>query len=517
MRKAILYIRVSTDEQAEKGYSLQHQEERLRNYCAIQNIEVLKLFKEDYSAKTFNRPEFNKLLDYVRQNKNTTNLLLFLKWDRFSRNIAESYEMINRLNRIGIEPQGIEQPLDLRIPENKLMLAYYLAAPEVENDRRALNVIAGMRRARRDGRWMGSAPFGYDNKHDNDNKPMIMPNDKAEIVIAAFKEIEKGLMNVSEIFVWLKKKKGYKGSLNTLWYIIKNPVYCGRIFIPAYRDEPAETVKGKYPAIISEELFNEVQDVINGRRKNFKKKIHPDENLPMRGFLICKSCGRHLTGSRSRGRGGYYYYYHCKFECKERYKAEDVNLALLKTLQDIKANANVMSLYKQILFEKMKQQKTQKPIEKEQLTQQIIKYENRLSNAKEDWLDRKISAEDYSEIKNEITLKISLLNKEKDANTFQESESKKMVNELLRYLENVDEMYTSGDLNLKQQIIGSTFPEKTIFFENQMSNHYLNPAITFIRATGKEFKTAKNKNGVIKLLHSSKVGATGVEPVTLCL
>ena len=148
-----------------------------------------------------------------------------------------------------------------------------------------------------------------------------------------------------------------------------------------------------------------------------------------------------------------------------------------------------MSLYKQILFEKMKQQKTQKPIEKEQLTQQIIKYENRLSNAKEDWLDRKISAEDYSEIKNEITLKISLLNKEKDANTFQESESKKMVNELLRYLENVDEMYTSGDLNLKQQIIGSTFPEKTIFSENQMSNHYLNPAITFIRATGKEFKT----------------------------
>ena len=66
-RKAILYIRVSTDEQAEKGHSLQHQEDRLRNHCAINGIEVLGLYKEDYSAKTFERPEFNKLLAYLRK------------------------------------------------------------------------------------------------------------------------------------------------------------------------------------------------------------------------------------------------------------------------------------------------------------------------------------------------------------------------------------------------------------------------------------------------------------------
>ena len=61
--KAILYIRVSTDEQAEKGYSLKHQEERLRQYCQHQQIEVVAVYK-DHSAKTFERPEFTKLLAF---------------------------------------------------------------------------------------------------------------------------------------------------------------------------------------------------------------------------------------------------------------------------------------------------------------------------------------------------------------------------------------------------------------------------------------------------------------------
>jgi site-specific DNA recombinase len=91
-------------------------------------------------------------------------LVLFTKWDRFSRNAGDAYAMINTLNRIGVEPQAIEQPLNLEIPENKMMLAFYLAAPEVENDRRALNIIGGMRRARKEGRWMGTAPLGYKNK-----------------------------------------------------------------------------------------------------------------------------------------------------------------------------------------------------------------------------------------------------------------------------------------------------------------------------------------------------------------
>lgn len=67
MKKADLYIRVSTDEQADKGYSQRDQEERLRRYCENNNIKVGQIIYEDYSAKTFNRPEWSKLLDTLKK------------------------------------------------------------------------------------------------------------------------------------------------------------------------------------------------------------------------------------------------------------------------------------------------------------------------------------------------------------------------------------------------------------------------------------------------------------------
>lgn len=189
-KRALLYIRVSTDEQADKGYSLKHQEERLRSYCQFQNIEVVGLYKDDHSAKTFERPAFKELLAFLKKNKKSADLLLFTKWDRFSRNAADAYGMINTLNCYGVEPQAIEQPLDLGIPENKIMLAFYLAAPEVENDRRALNVIVGMRRAKKEGRWMAIAPKGYKNVRI-DNKPTIIQSDDAKYIKWIYEEINK--------------------------------------------------------------------------------------------------------------------------------------------------------------------------------------------------------------------------------------------------------------------------------------------------------------------------------------
>lgn len=69
-----------------------------------------------------------------------------------------------------------------------MMLAIYLAAPEVENDRRALNTFHGMRRAQKEGRWMASAPFGYTNKITEDGKYRHCPSrENAEVHIKRVK------------------------------------------------------------------------------------------------------------------------------------------------------------------------------------------------------------------------------------------------------------------------------------------------------------------------------------------
>ena len=91
MLQADLYVRVSTDEQADKGYSIRSQEEVLRKFCNLQNIKVRKVVNEDYSAKTFNRPAWTEMLNKFRKEKGKAiDLLLFTKWDRFSRNAGDA-------------------------------------------------------------------------------------------------------------------------------------------------------------------------------------------------------------------------------------------------------------------------------------------------------------------------------------------------------------------------------------------------------------------------------------------
>jgi site-specific DNA recombinase len=88
MLSAYLYVRVSTDEQKRQGYSLVEQEERLLKHCEINKIKVTGIFREDYSAKDFNRPEWKALIKTIKKNKSRPREnILFLKWDRFIRSI----------------------------------------------------------------------------------------------------------------------------------------------------------------------------------------------------------------------------------------------------------------------------------------------------------------------------------------------------------------------------------------------------------------------------------------------
>ena len=67
MKTAYLYVRVSTDEQKRKGYSLPDQEDRLLKYCKYNNIEVKGIYREDYSAKNFNRPKWKELFSEIKK------------------------------------------------------------------------------------------------------------------------------------------------------------------------------------------------------------------------------------------------------------------------------------------------------------------------------------------------------------------------------------------------------------------------------------------------------------------
>src|SRR5690606_26236365 len=158
----VIYTRVSTDEQANTGFSLSHQEEALKKYCKLKNYKILNHFQDDYSAKTVNRPEWNKLDKFVKINKKNIDLILFTKWDRFSRNAEQAHVIIRQMSSIGIEVNSMEQPLDLSNPDNKVILAMYLILPEVENDKISSRTKDGMRSAIKEGCCVSRTPYGYD-------------------------------------------------------------------------------------------------------------------------------------------------------------------------------------------------------------------------------------------------------------------------------------------------------------------------------------------------------------------
>ena len=491
MKVADLYIRVSTDEQADKGYSQRNQDEMLQKFCRINNIKIRKVVYEDFSAKTFNRPAWSGLLASLKKARGQSDLILFTKWDRFSRNAGDAYQMISVLRKLGIEPQAIEQPLDLSIPENKIMLAFYLAAPEVENDRRALNTFFGMRRAKKEGRWMASAPIGYVNRVSETGKKFIAIDEpKAEIIRWAFTEIASGTFNTEQ--VWKQAvKKGLKCSKHGFWVIIRNPVYCGKIFIPKYKDEDSHFVQGQHQPIISELLFYQVQDILEGKQKAQHTKMQVDEMMPLRGFLICPKCGKVLTGSASRGCRKRYYYYHCTSTCGCRFGVSKANDLFVRELKKYVPCSEMLPLYKTVLVQEFKVQTKSKYSNNKRATEQINELNNRLFKARNLLLSEAIDVEDYRLIKAESEEQTRKLEAQLNTTGADNFDVEKMINEALTSFTCLDELYINSEIAHKREIISSIFPEKLIFDGFNYRTTRLNEAVQLIFNLDKGFKKIK--------------------------
>jgi hypothetical protein len=160
-----------------------------------------------------------------------------------------------------------------------------------------------MRRARKEGRYMGLAPIGYTNKTDEAGRKYIAINEpQAGILRWSFEEIAKEvyIINTEQVFK-MAREKGFTGTKSLFWFAIRNPVYCGKIFIPNYKEDESRFVKGQHEPLIPEDLYYQVQDVLDGRKRNqYRLKVVSNSTLPLRGFLICPTCGKVLTGSASK-------------------------------------------------------------------------------------------------------------------------------------------------------------------------------------------------------------------------
>jgi site-specific DNA recombinase len=454
MKSAYLYIRVSTDEQKRKGYSLPEQEDRLLKYCESNNIEVKAIFREDFSAKDFNRPEWKKLIATIKKShsKEPDNIL-FVKWDRFSRNIEYAYEMIGILRKLNTVAMSIDQPIDFDVPESTVMLAVYLSIPESENLRRALNTSNGIRRAKQLGRYPSKAPLGYSNLTMLDGKKYIAPNPSiANIIKWSFQQLAKNSFAIEEVRR-MALVKGLKCSRSNFWRIIRNPVYCGFVKLSSETDGTV-LVKGVHEPVVSEALFCKVQSIIKTQKKVSGKTDELKAAFPLKGYLICPSCSRKLRGSYSRGHAKRYPYYHCSDNCKTRFRADLVNESYNKKLQQLVLSESAAELFDLVLEDANTVVcKTKYLNERTILLKQFEEQESLISKARKLFVDDKLKFDDFRKLKREYQDISGVLKKEFDSVTNKLQCINRQLAQARGSIEDIFHAYQFMDIADKKQIV----------------------------------------------------------------
>ena len=512
MEEVVIYTRVSTDEQADKGYSLRDQTARLKNYCALYDLTVVGHFQDDFSAKTFERPEFIKLLNFIKDRK-AVRKILFLKWDRFSRNLNDAMNMLVKLRKMNVEANAIEQIIDFSIPEQKMMLAIYLTAPEIENTRRAMNTTQGMRRAKKEGRWVSTPPLGYSFSRDEKNKPIIIQNAKAPLIRETFELYATGLYHIEEVRK-IMNKKGLNCGRNNMWLILRNPIYSGMILIKAYMKEPEEIIKGLHEPIVSEELFIKAQQMHLQRGKIKSKPKKVNETFPLRGYLICPRCGRNLSGSHSVGKvGGRYAYYHCMLGCKERQKAEVLNQQITNLMKELQLKPEIKDLFL-LLFEKQLALQSQNSVTDRKLLQQKLNQaKSTLEKIDEKYLHDDIDKVSYNRLilkQNQIIEELQIELSNTSTGKFP---AKKDFEKGLHTLSSLGTLYENATVEQKRFLLSSIFTEKLIFEENSFRTPEPNELIGLLFNAGAGFQRCKRKKTGQKTDLSLRVARRGIEPL----
>ncbi|MFF5380928.1 recombinase family protein [Pedobacter suwonensis] len=465
MKTADLYIRVSTDEQAEKGYSLNLQKHILEKYCELNKINIRQIVIEDFSAKTFNRPEWNNLLAFLKRNRNESNLLLFTRWDRFSRNTSDAYQTIAALKKLGIEAQAVEQPLNLNVPENKLMLAIYLTMPEIENDRKGLSTQAGLRRAKKEGRWTGPAPLGYINKTTEEGKKYVaIKEPQASIVQWIFYCLE-NYDFAPENVLHIANKKGLVCSKNNFYCIINNPMYCGKVSVPKYQNEEAYYVIGRHQPLITEEQFDSIQKKLKIKSKSHGIGILEPEQLLMRGFLYCSKCNKKLTGSAPGGSKTKIYYYHCTSKCGMRFRASLTNQKFIELINDLFVDKEVIRLFIKMMIQAHTSQVGPIPEKRKQLSSEIKAVNRKAVRARELMLEKQLESEEYELIKNSSDKKIRHLEWELDEIKAEQISWKKLKSvskSALQSFSDLSNLFADANIGGKRLLISTIIKPKLI-------------------------------------------------------
>lgn len=474
--KAIIYCRVSTTEQAQEGFSLRHQEIECRKFAQENGYEVDKVFiEEGESAKTQDRTQLQKLIQYSVENSKELDALIIWKYDRLTRNLSDQMALAKNFSSLGIRVLSVTENNE-ETPVGNLMRNIIGSFAQFDNEVKAERCSAGMKQAIKEGRWVWNAPLGY----KNDKEKSLIKTDLAIYIKEAFELYSSGIYKQQEVVKKLKEQGWKQINKNALGKILTNPIYTGYIKCSWFPDP----IKGIHEPIIDQATFDLVQLLITGRRKTITSYKRNNPDFPLRGLITCPICNHKLTASWSKGRSGKKFgYYHCvskdcSFKAVPKSKLEE---KFINYLQSIKPSSSIMELFKVIVLDVYKQEQGERIKEGYRLEKELQTLKEKQDKLLELLISDSISKEDYR-IKGEMT-KNEIIVKQLELNehTIDENDIETCINFATYWIENIDKLWEQADLNLKQQFQNIIFPENLYYDQLRFRTASLSPIFAIFK------------------------------------
>ena len=301
MKLAAAYVRVSTEEQAMRGYSIDAQWDALRKYARENDYLIVAEYSDEgvSGKKPYNkRPALSRFMEDI-QNGVKVDVLLFCKLDRFYRSVKLYYQAVEIMDRYGVAWKAILEDYETETANGRLKVNLMLAIAENEADRTSERIKFVFENKIAKGQVVsGKVPIGY----KIENHKYVIDPEKAEIVRVLFKKYAE-THSAAATIRYLQDHYNMDMPAQSMFWILRNHSYIG-----FYRGNP-----NFCEPIIPEDEFIRMQELLKSRsvRHNQNGQVYI-----FSGLLICADCGRRMSGSRclSGRTGNLYLYYRCNMQ-----------------------------------------------------------------------------------------------------------------------------------------------------------------------------------------------------------
>lgn len=453
---AVIYCRVSTEEQAKEGLSVESQEIQCRRKADEEGYSVLEVIKDEgRSGKDIKRSGIRRILALIAEGEKIDAIYLVHK-DRLSRNMADHIFLTDLFRKNKIILRSLNEPMmddsAVGITMDMMMASF--------NQYHRLNtsekVKSTMHEKVKAGYFIGPAPVGYKNvSYPNASerfarKVIEIDETKAPFVKEAFKLYGTGNYSVVDV-IDLMYEKGFRTKYGTMFSysnmydILKNRFYLGEIhWSDIYIKE------GKHPPLIDNDLFDRVQKIIDGhnnhacRKRKFEWLLH--------GFVRCYKHGCRYTAEWHKNSIAYY---HCtKGGCGKFSKQEVLEEMVADKLKLLEFSPDFINLVLEKVKNTFYERRQSYENKRQGFVNQKTALEARMRVAEDKLLSKTISDDDFTRIRNELKSELASiddrlirLNKEKDIDV-------DMSRQVIGLTNNIYETYKKASPTLKRLLLG---------------------------------------------------------------